>query len=231
MFTEFFRRSDFVALACAVVAALCTAFWQSERATARALAEHGVTATATVVDKHRETTRTRTDHGTRTDTDYMVTYAYDALATDGTRTPLRITHDVPKAIYDEHAMGEEVEIRYLLEHPARADVFPGETARGSAAVGIFAGMAAIAAAVSARIRLKLARRARRLDLAGLRTTGTVESVNRSKRGATLGVRFTDAQGDEHLATARAARSAPTFRAGADVPLLYDPADPTNVALA
>ncbi len=69
MFTEFLKRGGFVALAFAFVAVLCAAFWQSERATARALAEHGVTATATVVDKHRETTRTRTDHGTRTDTD------------------------------------------------------------------------------------------------------------------------------------------------------------------
>jgi hypothetical protein len=71
--------------------------------------------------------RVRTSDGTRRETDYLVTYAFEAVSPDGHETTERvIEHEVPRSIYNTLRSGQEVEIRYLPEDPRRGDFYPGE---------------------------------------------------------------------------------------------------------
>ncbi|WP_176559523.1 DUF3592 domain-containing protein [Rubellimicrobium roseum] len=159
MFVEFLKRGGVAAAVLLVIAAMLGAAAHRENAVARALAEHGVPAVATVVDKRTETIRTRTDDGTRTRTSHEVAYAYEALATDGSLQPLTVRHAVPRRIHDALRLGDRVEIRYLPQSPTRAEVYPGEAASGVTLLGALALVALLAAALAARIGLALARRA------------------------------------------------------------------------
>jgi hypothetical protein len=108
-------------------------FWMNSRATAAALADHGAVAIATVDGKRIEHRRVRTNDGTRRETDYLVTYAFDAVSPQGETIPQAIEREVPRSVFDGLRTGDEVEIRYLPEDPSQADFYPGQSA-GSATV-------------------------------------------------------------------------------------------------
>lgn len=122
-----------VAAVLLVLSGVTYGFWRSAGATAAALDDHGVVATATVEDMRRDTHRVRTNDGSRTETDHLVTYAFEARSPEGEVIPQRIEHEVPRNVFDRLSRGQQVEIRYLPEDPTRADFYPGET-RGTARV-------------------------------------------------------------------------------------------------
>lgn len=124
-------------------------FWMGSRATAAALDGHGIVTVATVESKRSDRRRVRTSDGTRTETDYLVTYAFEAVAPEGGAPIGRtIEHEVPRRIFDEIRSGQEIEIRYLPEDPARADFYPGESAATTRVLGwVMATMLASAGAV------------------------------------------------------------------------------------
>jgi hypothetical protein len=117
-----------------LLTALTGVFWMGSRATAAALDDHGVVTMATVESKRTDIRRVRTNDGTRRETDYLVTYTFEAAAADGGETVGQvIEHEVPRTIFDQLRPGQEVEIRYLPEDPTRADFYPGES-QGTARV-------------------------------------------------------------------------------------------------
>ncbi len=129
-----FRVGAAIATVLLVLAGVTYGFWRSAGATAAALDDHGVITTATVESLRTDTRRVRTDGRSRTETDYLVTYAFEALApTDGRPVQQRVEHEVPRGIFNQLRRGQEVEIRYLPEDPTRADFYPNET-RGEARV-------------------------------------------------------------------------------------------------
>ena len=113
---------------------LTYAFWQSARATAAALDDHGVVTIATVESMRTDTHRVRTNDGSRTETNYLVTYVFEAQTPAGGETiSQQIEHEVPRGVFNQLRDGQELEIRYLPEDPTRADFYPGET-QGAARV-------------------------------------------------------------------------------------------------
>ena len=146
------RSSLWIAVAIAAFIFLLTglthAFWQSASATAAALDDHGLVTTAIVEGKQVDTRRIRTNDGSRTETNYLVTYAFEARPPlEGQPIPLRLEHEVPRAVFDQLQSGQAVEIRYLPENPARADFYPGET-RGTARLLGWAMVAMLAVGVA-----------------------------------------------------------------------------------
>jgi hypothetical protein len=140
-------------------------FWRSAGATAAALDDHGLVAVATVERLRTDTHRVRTNNGSRTETDYLATYAFDARSPAGEIVPQRIEHEVPRAVFNTLRSGLEVEIRYLPEDPARADFYPGETQGAARVLGrALAVMLGTAAAVLS-LGLLFARAAQRAPIA------------------------------------------------------------------
>jgi hypothetical protein len=134
------RRILWVGAAIAAVLLLLSAvtgvFWLGSRATAAALDGHGVTTMATVEAKRTDTRSVRSGNSTRRETDYLVTYAFEAMSPDGTEaTQHVIEHEVPRSIYNDLRSGQEVEIRYLPEDPSRADFYLGESRGVSRVMG------------------------------------------------------------------------------------------------
>jgi hypothetical protein len=110
-----------------LLSTLTGVFWLGSRATSAALDDHGVATVAMVESKRTDIRRVRTNDGTRRETDYLVTYAFEAVSPDGSDTTQQvIEHEVPRSVYNELRSGQEVEIRYLPEDPDRADFYPGE---------------------------------------------------------------------------------------------------------
>jgi hypothetical protein len=161
MFIELFKRGGFVTLVCGLMAIVIALLAQDARSTAQALADHGQTTIASVVDKHQETERRRTgSNGTRrSSTSYHLTYAFDTEAGDQ-----RVEVSVPKDLYDDLTVGDEAEIRYLPEEPTSIEVYPGQTASGGAAMGIIAGIFGLVGAIAAAVAWTLTARARPLPL-------------------------------------------------------------------
>lgn len=232
MIRHLFWKGGWVALIFLAVAAGFGGFWFNERATARALEDRGVVTTATVDGMRTETRRVRRNNGTRTETDYLVTYAYETRSESGPVSQ-RVEHGVPSWLYEGLRNGQEVEIRYLPEDPTQADFFAGETQREARLLGWFALGFLLASAAFAALALRAARRARRLEVAGVLVQGIVEAVRQYKSNRTLSVRFTDGSGVERRAKtpAKSPPQAAATERGATVALRYDPADPSNVSLA
>ena len=157
MIIELLKRGGFVTLVCGIFAVILAFAAQSANSTAAALADHGQTAIATVTDKERETTRRRTDSGTRTRTSYEVTYEFEADS-----RAQRVTVDVSEEVYDDVSVGDEVEIRYLPEDPQRVEVYPGQMAGSGKVMGIIAGVFGVVAAIAAAVAVLLAGRRRSL---------------------------------------------------------------------
>ena len=150
MISEYLKKGGILALILAAVALLSAGVWTGENATVRALAHHGVATTAFVVQKHPVTD----GDGAR----YEVTYLYQSLGTDGTRRTHRVEHQVPQSVYDGARVGSQVQVRYLPEDPAQAEVYPGEYGTGMAYLNILSLVAAAAAMIAAMAGLQLARR-------------------------------------------------------------------------
>jgi Protein of unknown function (DUF3592) len=147
MIRVFFRKGGWAVLILLLAAGLFEglALWQG--ATARALDDHGVGAVATIERMRIHTREVRTNHRTRTETDYFVTYAFEApRVAGGPSQSRRVEHDVPGWLYEELQTGQEVEVRYLPENPERIDFFPGEVRRSARLFTILAGVFALAAA-------------------------------------------------------------------------------------
>ena len=157
MALNYLKHFGFAALFLTAVALVAAASWQTASATARALADHGVTTTAFVVQKQRDT---QADDPAQVH--YQVTYAYQSQDADGTRTTHRVMHGVPEGIFDSVRVGERVEVRYLPENPAQADVYPGETSDRQTFLDILAVVAALAAGVAALAGPRLAHRPERM---------------------------------------------------------------------
>jgi hypothetical protein len=157
MVFELFKQGGFVTLVCGILAIVIAVLAQDARSTARALADHGQTASASVVDKHQETERRRSgSNGTRrTSTTYYLTYAFEAEAGDQ-----RVEVSVPKDVYDGLTVGDVAEIRYLPEEPTNIEVYPGQVASTGTAMGLIAGVLGLVAAIAAGVAMLLTRRAR-----------------------------------------------------------------------
>ncbi len=155
---ELFKRGGFVTLVCGILAIVIALLAQDARSTAQALADHGQTAVASVVDKHQQTERRRTgSNGTRRSSiSYYLTYVFDTEAGDQ-----RVEVSVPKDRYDDLIVGHEAEIRYLPEDPKRVEVFPGQMASGGTAMTVAAGVLALAAVIAAGAAVKLTGQAQR----------------------------------------------------------------------
>lgn len=151
MIAEQLKRGGLAALVCAAALLVAAAFWATEAATARSLASHGVTTTAYVVHKHAD------DGATPAEAAHEVTYAYQSVAPDGTRTTHRVGHDVPESVFDAVAVGQQVEVRYLAQDPSVAEVYPGEHADGRTFLDILAVVAAAVAALVALMGPRMAR--------------------------------------------------------------------------
>jgi hypothetical protein len=110
--------------------------WMERHATAAALDDHGVVTMAMVESKRVDTRRVRTKDGTRTATDYLVTYAFEAVTTAGGKlVGCTIEHEVSRSVFDGLTSGQPAEIRYLPEDPARADFFPGDSVATARVLG------------------------------------------------------------------------------------------------
>jgi hypothetical protein len=156
MLIELFKRGGFITLICGLMAVGFAWLAQDARTTAQALADHGQTAIATVMDKERETTRRSSGSGSRqTQTSYTVTYLFEVNS-----EIQRVEVGVPEEVYDAVSVGQQAEIRYLPEDPKRVEVFPGQMASGGTAMGIAAGVLALAAVIAAGIAMILTKRAR-----------------------------------------------------------------------
>ncbi|EYD76155.1 hypothetical protein Rumeso_02230 [Rubellimicrobium mesophilum DSM 19309] len=157
MFIELFKRGGFVTLICGLMALGFACLAQDARTTAQALADHGQTAIATVMDKERETTRRSSGSGSRhqTQTSYTVTYLFEVDS-----EIQRVEVGVPEEVYDAVRVGEQAEIRYLPEEPTAVEVFPGQMASGGTAMAVVAGVLALAAVLAAGIAVILTKRAR-----------------------------------------------------------------------
>ncbi|HEX2914960.1 MAG TPA: DUF3592 domain-containing protein [Chloroflexia bacterium] len=79
----------------------------------RVLARDGVVAEAKVVDKHTEQNIRNTQNGTRSDTDYVLTYE---LTVDGGKS-YRKSEDVSASFYSSHRLGGTVQVVYLPSNP------------------------------------------------------------------------------------------------------------------
>ena len=157
MVFELFTRGGFVTLICGLLAIVIAVIAQDARSTAHALADHGQTAIASVVDKHQETERRRSgSNGTRrSSTSYYLTYAFEAEAGDQ-----RVEVSVPKDLYDDLTVGDEAEIRYLPEEPTSIEIYPGQMASNGTAMGWVAGALGLVAAIAAVVAVMLTGRAR-----------------------------------------------------------------------
>ncbi len=143
-----------------VLATVTGLLWHNDRTTAAALDDHGITTIATVDTMHTDTRRVRTSDGTRRETDYLVTYVFDAVsANGGGAREQRIEHEVPRSVYDQLSTGQAVEIRYLPEDPARADFYPGESLGAARVMGWVSMMLLLAAVTALGSSLWLSRRA------------------------------------------------------------------------
>lgn len=234
MIKHFFFKGGFVALAFLLLAALWAWLALNERATARAMADHGIAGIATVEALNVETERRRDSDGrTRSDTDYNVTYSFEAVPVEGgAPVTQQIEREVSQSTYDETVVGQQVEIRYLPENPTRVEFSPGEFERG-ARLWDWAALGTLAVAVGfAAMAVRLGLRAYRLDITGMKAEATVEEVRRVKGGATISLRYTDAEGTLLQAKTTVAQRSPwaATEAGGSVFLRYDPKDPSNIAL-
>ena len=156
MIFELFKRGGFISLVCGLLAIVIAVFAQDTRSTARALADHGQTAIASVVDKHHETERRRSTNGTRrSSTSYYLTYDFEAEAGDQ-----RVEVSVPKNLYDDLTVGDEAEIRYLPEEPTSIEVYPGQMASTGTAMIWVAAVMGLVAAIAAAVAGVLTGRAR-----------------------------------------------------------------------
>lgn len=173
MSTSIIRVGAAVAAVLLLLAAVTYGFWRSAGATAAALDDHGVVATATVEALRTDTRRVRSNDRTRIETDYLVTYAFEALApADGRPTPQRVEHEVPRHVFDRLHYGQEVEIRYLPEDPTRADFYPNENRGEARVLGWVTAVMLGAAATALVTALALARRAQ----GGVGASGPVRSA-------------------------------------------------------
>jgi hypothetical protein len=140
----------------AAIALVAAAFWQNEGVTARALADHGVTTLAFVVQKQQDTDPVPSE-GT-SQTRYLVTSAYQSTALEDTRTTHRIRHEVPQSVFDSLTVGQSVELIYLPESPRTAEVYPGQHANLRTYLDVLALVAASGATVAALGGFGMARR-------------------------------------------------------------------------
>ncbi|WP_210527155.1 DUF3592 domain-containing protein [Rubellimicrobium arenae] len=154
MILDYLKKGGLAALLLAVIALGAATLWTTGTGPARALADHGITTTAFVVQKQRASAGT----GAMT-----VTYAYQSVGTDGDERTHRIGHAVPPSVFDSVRVGQEVEVRYLPEDPAMAEVYPGEHADGRTLLDMTALIAALGAAGLAVAGMGAARRPR-MDL-------------------------------------------------------------------
>lgn len=232
MTRHFLRKGGFLAILLAAIALGLGAWGLREGATARALAEQGRDATATVLDRRIEVVERVVDGDVETDTRYLVTYGFDAVLADGAVAPQRTEEAVPEATYEAAEPGLEVAVRYLPEDPSSADFSEGATALRARLIGWFAAAAAAGAAVLAALGWRGARRMGRLERSGLRTTGTVEKVHRGEGTHVFVLRYLDAAGVERHARAHAVTGEAWEEVGpgAVLPLLCDPDDPRNIAI-
>ena len=157
MIFELFKRGGFITVVCGLLAIVIAVYAQDARSTAQALADHGRTAIASVVDKHQETERRRTgSNGTRrSSTSYYLTYEFEAEAGDQ-----RVEVSVPKDLYDDLTVGDEAEIRYLPEEPTSIEVYPGQMAGTGTAMIWVAAVMGLVAAMAAVVAVVLTGRAR-----------------------------------------------------------------------
>jgi hypothetical protein len=158
MIIELFKRGGFVTLICGLMAVGFAWLAQDARTTAQALADHGQTAIATVMDKERETTRrsSGSSNHRRTQTSYTVTYLFEVDS-----EIQRVEVGVPEEVYDAVTVGDQAELRYLPEHPKTVEVFPGQMATGGTAMAVAAGVLALAAVIAAGVAAKLTEQAQR----------------------------------------------------------------------
>ncbi|HVG46875.1 MAG TPA: DUF3592 domain-containing protein [Rubellimicrobium sp.] len=152
MIADVLKRGGLAALVCAAIALVAAAFWAGDSATARGLARDGLTTPAYVVQKHQDSDAASGE----------VTYAYQSVAADGTRTTHRVRHDVPASVFDALAVGAQVEVRYLPGDPAVAEVYAGEHADDRTFLDILALVAAAAAALITLMGPRMTRPARPL---------------------------------------------------------------------
>lgn len=159
MIIELFKRGGFVTLVCGLLAIVIALLAQDAGSTAQALADHGQTTLATVVNKHQETEQRRSGSNgpRRSSTSYYLTYAFEAGASDQ-----RVEVSVPKDLYDHLTVGDEAEIRYLPEEPTRIEVYPGQMASAGTAMSIIAGGLGLVALIAAAVAMRLTSRARPL---------------------------------------------------------------------
>jgi hypothetical protein len=158
MIIELFRRGGFVTLICGLMAVGFAWLAQDARTTAQALADHGQTAIATVMDKERETTRRSSNSGggRRTQTSYSVTYLFEVDS-----EIQRVEEGVPEEVFNAVTVGEQVEIRYLPEDPTSVEVFSGQAASGGTVLAALAGVLALVAMIAAGVAVKLTGQAQR----------------------------------------------------------------------
>ncbi|TNC71681.1 DUF3592 domain-containing protein [Rubellimicrobium roseum] len=141
MIVDYLKKGGFAALMLATVALGGATLWTDAGATERALDDHGVTTRAYVVQ--------RQPAAEGTEALPRVTYLYRSGPVDGAQRTHRIAHEVPQAVYDEARVGERVEIRYLPESPAIAEVHAGEFTDGRTSLDVMALVAALVAALAA----------------------------------------------------------------------------------
>lgn len=129
-FTRFFIRSGgwlaLIPLSIGIAATLqsATLLLQS-----RALADHGLTATAQVLDKRviapRNTGNSSTDSGTYS---YYIDYSFTPAGADA---PLRTEDDVHRSFYQSVQVGQQFSLRYLPEDPQIQSLYDGNLERWS----------------------------------------------------------------------------------------------------
>jgi hypothetical protein len=150
-----------------VLATVTGVLWHNDRAIAAALDDHGVATIATVDAMRTDIRRVRTSDGTRRETDYLVTYVFDAVSADGGGArEQRIEHEVPRSVYEQLSTGEAVEIRYLPEDPARADFYPGESLGTARVMGWVSVILLVAAVTALGFSLWISRRPPQAALPG-----------------------------------------------------------------
>jgi hypothetical protein len=92
-----------------------------------ALAQHGVTTTATVVEKLDEP-------GSRGGRLYSITYVVTATVTDGHSMVLRENQPVSKTLFDQAQVGAPIPVRYLPSRPENNDILGNSNGTLGAAV-------------------------------------------------------------------------------------------------
>ena len=146
---------------------------------------------------------------------------------------MEIEREVPEFVWDELSTGEEVEVRTLPEDPETVDVFDGESRRDSWLLLVMAAVFGGAGLVMVPMPWRAARRARRIEVAGIEAEGVVERARLWNGRWRVWVRFRDASGVAREGDSFVEKGSPwtEARVGTAVRLRYDPQDPSNVAPA